>query len=111
MYKPNILLILVDEMRYPPVYETPAVKEWQRKNLKALKFLCRHGLEYKRHYVGSTACSPIRATLFTGHYPSLHGVTQTSGLAKSAYDPDMFWLDSATVPIVGNYFLDSDVLL
>ncbi|WP_277545406.1 sulfatase-like hydrolase/transferase [Brevibacillus laterosporus] len=33
-----------------------------------------------RHYIGSAACCPSRATLFTGQYPSLHGVSQTVGL-------------------------------
>lgn len=35
---------------------------------------------------------------------SLHGVTQTSGLAKQWYDPSMFYLDPNTVPTLGNYF-------
>ena len=32
----------------------------------------------------SAACAPSRASILTGQYPSLHGVTQTDGLAKSA---------------------------
>ena len=32
----------------------------------------------------AAACAPSRASLLTGHYPSLHGVTQTDGLAKTA---------------------------
>ena len=40
------------------------------------------GLTLHRHYAGSTACSPSRATLFTGQYPSLHGVNATDGIAK-----------------------------
>jgi arylsulfatase A-like enzyme len=59
---------------------------------------------FTRHYAGSTACSPSRATLFTGQYPSLHGVTQTQGIAKKSQDPDMFWLQPNTVPTMGDYF-------
>ena len=47
------------------------------------------GLEFHRHYAGSTACTPSRATLFTGQYPSLHGVSQTDGTAKQNDDPAM----------------------
>jgi arylsulfatase A-like enzyme len=42
--------------------------------------------------------------LFTGHYPSLHGVTNTDGLAKQASDPAMTWLDPSSVPTMGDWF-------
>lgn len=61
-------------------------------------------MEFHRHYIGSAACCPSRATLFTGQYPSLHGVSQTTGIAKEPFDSDMFWLDSNTVPTMGDYF-------
>jgi len=47
---------------------------------------------------------PGRASLYTGHYPSLHGVTQTTGAAKESFDPDIFWLDPNGVPTMGDYF-------
>lgn len=102
--RPNILLILVDEERYPPVYEGAAIKAWSQRQLQAHRFLRSHGLDFKSHYVSSTACCPSRATLFTGQYPSLHGVSQTSGAAKRPADSDMFWLDPNTVPTMGDYF-------
>jgi arylsulfatase A-like enzyme len=52
----------------------------------------------------AAACAPSRASLLTGQYPSLHGVTQTDGLAKSADDDDMFWLAPDTVPTLGDWF-------
>ncbi len=61
-------------------------------------------LSLRNIMLASTACSPSRATLYTGQYPSLHGVTQTSGAAKTAFDPDMFWLDPDSVPTMGDYF-------
>ncbi len=64
----------------------------------------RNGVEFKNHYTGATACAPARATIFTGQYPSLHGVTQTTGVAKGPYDPDTFWLDVNNVPTMGDYF-------
>jgi choline-sulfatase len=98
------LFILVDEMRYPPVYEGLALKRFRRKYLKTQNALRATGVDFHRHYVASTACSPSRASIFTGHYPSLHGVTQTSGAAKSAADADVFWLDPGSVPTLGDYF-------
>ncbi|MGG4458248.1 sulfatase-like hydrolase/transferase [Brevibacillus porteri] len=102
--RPNILFIIVDQERFPPVYEGPAIRAWSEETLHAHAFLREHGLEFERHYVGSTGCCPSRATLFTGQYPSLHGVTQTSGVAKRSPDSDMFWLDRNTVPTMGNFF-------
>ncbi|MFF2154945.1 sulfatase-like hydrolase/transferase [Paenibacillus chitinolyticus] len=102
--RPNFLVFLVDEERYPPVYENAEIKEWRERNLVAQNLLKFHGLEFHSHYIGSAACCPSRATLMTGHYPSLHGVTQTTGVAKEAFDSDMFWLDRNTVPTMGDYF-------
>ncbi|HEY2495251.1 MAG TPA: sulfatase-like hydrolase/transferase [Paenibacillus sp.] len=102
--KPNFLVFLVDEERYPPVYENTEMKKWRQQNLITQELLKTHGLEFHRHYIGSAACSPSRATLLTGHYPSLHGVSQTTGIAKEPFDSDMFWLDRNTVPTMGDYF-------
>ena len=102
--QPNILFFIVDEERFPTVYETEAIKEWRMKNLKTQELLRKNGMTFLNHYIGSTACSPSRATLFTGQYPSLHGVTQTTGVAKGSFDPDVFWLDQSTVPTLGDYF-------
>lgn len=100
----NFLFIIVDEQRFPTVYENKEIKEWRKQNLKSQEILCHNGMTFLNHYIGSSACSPSRTTLFTGQYPSLHGVTQTTGAAKKSFDPDMFWLDHNTVPTVGNYF-------
>ncbi|MGE5702307.1 MAG: sulfatase-like hydrolase/transferase [Clostridia bacterium] len=102
--KPNILIILTDEERYPPVYETAELAAWRKSNLPAHELLRSHGLEFRQHYIASSACCPSRTSLFTGQYPSLHGVTQTPGAAKRAFDPDMLWLDANTVPTLGDYF-------
>ncbi|MCA1055842.1 sulfatase-like hydrolase/transferase [Rossellomorea aquimaris] len=102
--KPNFLILMVDQERYPVSYEGEELKKWRRKNLVAQELLKRNGFEFTMHYAGSTACSPSRTTFYTGQYPSLHGVTQTSGAAKTAFDPDMFWLDQNTVPTFGDYF-------
>lgn len=102
--RPNVLLFLVDELRYPTVYDTPELKAWMEKNLRAQRVLREHGVDFRRHYIQSAACAPSRTSLFTGQYPSLHGVTQTDGMGKSAWDPGMYWLDPDMVPTLGDYF-------
>ena len=80
---------MTDEERYPPPYESDAVTSFRKRHLTSRESIRSGGLEFHRHYAGSTACTPSRATLFTGQYPSLHGVTSTDGAAKQATDPDM----------------------
>ncbi len=104
MSRPNVLLIMTDEERYPPPYESAEVTRFRREQLPARESLRAGGLELHRHYAGSTACLPSRATLFTGQYPSLHGASQTDGLAKRNTDPSMQWLDPDSVPTLGDWF-------
>jgi arylsulfatase A-like enzyme len=102
--RPNVLVIMTDEERYPPPYEESAVAQFRRDKFPGRQRLRADGLEFHRHYAASTACLPSRASLFTGHYPSLHGVTSTDGLAKAANDPGISWLDPDGVPTMGDWF-------
>ena len=104
MAAPNVLVIMTDEERYPPPYETSEVARFRQEQLPARERIRDGGVELHRHYVGSTACVPSRATLFTGQYPSLHGVSQTDGVAKASNDPSMRWLDPGAVPTLGDWF-------
>ncbi len=102
--KPNILLMTVDEQRYPTVYESDELTAFRKDYLTTQETLRQQGLSFQRHYAASVACAPSRASLYTGHYPSLHGVTNTDGAAKASNDPTMWWLEANTVPTLGNYF-------
>ena len=104
MPSPNILFIMTDEERYPPPYETAEVTAYRRNQMPNRERLRDGGLELHRHYAGSVACVPSRATLFTGQYPSLHGVARTNGTAKQASDPAIGWLDPDQVPTMGDWF-------
>jgi arylsulfatase A-like enzyme len=102
--RPNVLFIMTDEERYAPPYEAEALAEFRRTQLPARERLRAQSRELHRHYVGATACTPSRTTLFTGQYASLHGVADTDGLAKAATDPSMHFLDPDTVPTMGDWF-------
>ena len=104
MSSPNVLLIMTDEERYPPPYEDAAMAKFRREHMAARERIRDAGLELHRHHAGSTACVPSRATLFTGQYPSLHGVSKTDGIAKKNTDPAMGWLDPDEIPTLGDWF-------
>lgn len=104
MSRPNVLVILTDQLRYPPPYESEELGAWRREVTPGQERLRENGVSFVRHYPMSAACAPSRASLLTGHYPSLHGVTQTDGIAKSADGDEMSWLAPDGVPTVGDWF-------
>jgi arylsulfatase A-like enzyme len=102
--RPDIVILMTDEERAVPPYETPEVLAWRDRMLLGRKWFNDHGVSFGRHYTGSLACVPSRPTIFTGHYPDLHGVTQTDGIGKTADDSRMRWLRPGEVPTLGNWF-------
>lgn len=102
--RPNFLIVMVDEKRVPMAYESERLAAWRRANLRTEEAIRRNALEFNNHYAMATACSPSRASIFTGQYPSLHGLTGTSGIAKRSPESDLYWLDPTTVPTMGHWF-------
>jgi arylsulfatase A-like enzyme len=102
--RPNILIVLTDQQRFPTSYEPEGLRQWRRDEFVAERSLRETGVSFTRNYTMATACAPSRASLLTGQYPPLHGVTQTDGLGKSFDSPDMFWLAADTVPTIGDWF-------
>jgi arylsulfatase A-like enzyme/putative intracellular protease/amidase len=102
--KPDVVILLTDEERAAPPYEGERLAAWRRENLPGTQWFVDNGISFARHYTGSLACVPSRPTLFTGHYPDVHGVTQTDGLGKDASDSRMRWLPPGEVPTLGNWF-------
>ena len=66
--RPNILLITSDQQHFStlgvtnPKIQTPALDR-----------LCAEGTRFDRAYTPNPVCSPTRASLITGLYPSVHG--------------------------------------
>ena len=72
---PNILFILVDDYGIKDVgvegstfYETPHIDA-----------LARGGMRFMRGYAACQVCSPSRASILLGRYPSRHGITDWIG--------------------------------
>ena len=102
--RPNVLVILTDQLRQPPPYESAELRDFRREHCPGQERLRQSGVSFKHHYPMAIACAPSRASLLTGQYPSLHGVTQTDGLAKNPESDDMYWLAPDTVPTLGDWF-------
>jgi uncharacterized sulfatase len=68
---PNVILILVDEMRFPMTFpagiKTP--EQFLEKFMPNLAKLRKRGVKFSNHYTSGTACRPARACLVTGLYP------------------------------------------
>ncbi len=101
--RPDIVVILTDQERAPPPYESDALRQWRARVLPGRRWFAEHGVSFARHYTGSLACVPSRPTLLTGHYPDVHGVTQTDGFGKHPDDPRMRWLRAGEVPTLGHW--------
>ena len=101
---PDIVIVMTDEERATPPYESSDVLAWRQRALTGRRWFDEHGVSFGHHYTGSLACVPSRPTIFTGQYPDLHGVTQTDGIGKSYDDSRMRWLRRGEVPTLGNWF-------
>ncbi len=102
--RPDVVIIMTDQERAVPPYESDAVASWRRDTLSGARWFDDHAVNFSRHYTGSLACVPSRPTIFTGQYPDVHGVTQTNGLGKMVDDSRMRWLRVGEVPTLGNWF-------
>jgi arylsulfatase A-like enzyme len=79
--QPNILVILVDQLRFPQWFSTSPGSLDLPPNLQSLS---RDGVSFARHYTASNDCSPSRAALLTGLYTHQTGCLITGG---STLDP------------------------
>jgi arylsulfatase A-like enzyme len=79
--KPNILVIVVDQLRFPQWFSPNPAGLGLPPNLQRLS---RGAVSFARHYTASNDCSPARSTLLTGLYTHQTGCMITGG---STLDP------------------------
>lgn len=79
--KPNILFILADDLGYHDLgimgsryYETPNIDR-----------IATEGMVFTNGYAACQVCSPSRASIMTGKFPSRHGITDWIG-ARTGVD-------------------------
>ena len=68
--RPNVLVILVDDLGYGDLSSYGA-KDLQSPNIDQL---IESGMRFNQFYANCPVCSPTRASLLTGRYPELVGV-------------------------------------
>ncbi|HLH13892.1 MAG TPA: sulfatase-like hydrolase/transferase [Solirubrobacteraceae bacterium] len=79
--RPNILVILVDQLRFPQWFSPAPYGTGLPPNLERLS---EGAVSFARHYTASNDCSPARSTLLTGLYTHQTGCMITGG---STLDP------------------------
>lgn len=91
--QPNIIVIVVDDMRYD---------EWSGGGHTFLKTptidkLANEGTQFNRAYHTIPLCSPNRASILTGQYPSKHGIIDNTSRNQASFMLDLFpkYLQSA----------------
>ncbi|MEQ8714939.1 MAG: sulfatase-like hydrolase/transferase [Cyclobacteriaceae bacterium] len=82
----NIIMIVVDDMRYD---------EWSGGGHTFLKTpnidkLAAEGTTFTRAYHAVPLCSPNRASILTGQYPSRHGIIDNTSRNQASFMLDLF---------------------
>lgn len=77
--KPNILMILVDEMRFPKVFPAGVSNagEFLAKFMPNTYALWQRGVKFSQHHSNANDCTPSRAVMFTGLYSQQTWLTTT----------------------------------
>jgi N-acetylglucosamine-6-sulfatase len=74
--RPNIILLVLDDMRADDLAMMPAVQE----------LLVAQGTNFTNFFATAPTCAPSRASIFRGQYPHNHGVLRSAG-EKGGYAP------------------------
>ncbi|WP_277932425.1 sulfatase-like hydrolase/transferase [Rhodococcus opacus] len=77
--QPNIVFIVVDEMRFPQVFPAgiTTADQFLQRFMPNLYTLWAPGVKFTQHYTAGVACSPGRACFVTGLYPLQNWMLQT----------------------------------
>jgi arylsulfatase A-like enzyme len=75
MTPPNLILIVTDQQRAPQHWPTDPA--WLDALMPHDAELRRTGMSFSRAFIPTAMCSPSRASILTGTYPSRHGVELT----------------------------------
>jgi uncharacterized sulfatase len=95
--QPNILFVLVDELRFPSVFPSSvtatdrfqAVDQFLAQYMPNVHALWQSGVKFGSHYTAASACSPARGVLISGLYSQQSWLLQTikNGLGTSQVSP------------------------
>lgn len=123
--RPNILVITSDQYRYPRFsygpeagfdeglkrilgfHEDLGTANGFLKFFPGLLRMRQNAAVLNNHTIAASACTPSRATIYTGQYGTKTGVTQTDGLFKNGDDPDFPWLAADGIPTLGSWLREA----
>jgi hypothetical protein len=97
--RPNFLILMCDEMRYPPIYESQATKAFRQQYLQTQNSLRENGIDFQRHYAASVACSPSRGL----NQDNWTGITYNSVIQPNHIETVIARLDNGGGPKVWKY--------
>ena len=115
----NILLITVDQMRFPRLQDSGGMDEDLKQILSfgelsadntyaeyfpGFQRLRRNAVVMRQHIIGTSACVPSRALIYTGQYGTRTRVVETDSLFKYGSDPNFPWLHPRGIPTMGDWF-------
>jgi len=115
--QPNILFILVDQMRYPKVFPNGITTpdQFLQKYMPNTHNLWKSGVKFANYVTAATACGPSRSTLVTGLYTQQTWNTATIapflGNSPPALDPayptygKLLKAAGYTTPYIGKWHL------
>jgi arylsulfatase A-like enzyme len=82
--RPNILVIMVDQMRTPQWFPSQAKLDALLPNIARIR---RVATSFESHYTASNMCVPARGALITGLYPHQTGCMLTKEVTSSTLSP------------------------
>ncbi|HVT49154.1 MAG TPA: sulfatase-like hydrolase/transferase [Vicinamibacterales bacterium] len=76
---PNILFIMIDQMRFPSVYPQGVhnTAQFLARFMPHTYSLWKSGVKFVNHFGASSACTPSRGVIVTGLYSQQQWITQT----------------------------------
>jgi len=114
----NILIITVDQMRYPRLKDAggmaadlkqvlalePLSDNSYAQYFPGFQRLRNNAVVMRQHMAGTSACVPSRALIYTGQYGTKTRVVETDSLFKHGSDPNFPWLNPKAIPTMGDWF-------
>jgi N-acetylglucosamine-6-sulfatase len=77
--RPNIVFVLVDDLRWDEV-DYPFVR------VPNIRRIAREGARFSNAFVTTPLCSPSRASMLTGQYAHKHGITDNTDRSPRSHD-------------------------
>jgi arylsulfatase A-like enzyme len=97
--RPNIILILADDLGYMDIGANNPKTFYESPNIDVL---AKRGMRFIQGYAACCVCSPTRGSIMTGKYPPRFGITDfipgmRSGKLRSAPNADHLPLEDVTI--------------